>query len=196
MADLFDKNRNATETHVATVYAFDPVTGEFTSTYNVRILAGTGIPGFSTLTPPLAKKAGNAVVFVSGTWGYAEDNRGKMVYSTENGESSVVSYIGKVAAGFVTVAPSSRFDSWNGKKWVTDTAARHADEVNQANAQREVLLVQADGVMRDWRDELALGTISDADKAKLSAWLDYKKLLKALDTTISPPLVWPVQPEA
>lgn len=196
MADLFDKNGYATETHVVTVYGFDPVTGEYQQAYNVRIMAGTGIPGFTTLTPPQAVKTGFARVFSGGKWGNVDDLRGTTVYSTEDGSASTVNYLGKIAAGFVTVAPSSPFDAWNGKKWVTDTAARQASEVAQAEAQRVLLLDNADVIMRDWRDELDLGVISDSDRVKLVAWLDYKKQLKALDTTQSPPLIWPDEPEA
>ena len=196
MADLFDKNGYATESHVVMVHGFDPVSGEYLQAYNVRIMAGTGVPGFTTLTPPQAVKAGFARVFSGGKWVYVEDLRGTIVYSTEDASASVVNYLGKIAAGFVTVAPSSQFDSWNGKKWVTDTAARQAYEVAQAEAQRLALLDNADAIMRDWRDELALGAISDSDRVKLLAWLDYKKQLKALDTTQSPPLVWPDAPEA
>ncbi|WP_395266275.1 tail fiber assembly protein [Enterobacter soli] len=196
MTDLFDKNGYATETHVVTVYSFDPITGEFLQAYNVRIMAGTGIPGATTLTPPPAVKAGFARVFSGGKWGNVEDLRGTTVYSTEDASASNVTYLGKIAAGFVVVAPSSPFDSWNGKKWVTDTAARQSFDIAQAEAQRQLLLDKADEIMRDWRDELALGAISDSDRAKLVAWLDYKKQLKALDTTQSPPLVWPDEPEA
>lgn len=196
MTDLIDKNGYATETHVVTVYGFDPVSGEYLQTYNVRIMAGTGIPGFTTLTPPQAVKAGFARVFSGGKWTNVDDLRGTTVYSTEDGSASTVNYLGKIAAGFVAVAPSSPFDTWNGKKWVTDTAARQASEVAQAEAQRVLLLDNADEIMRDWRDELALGAISDSDRVKLVAWLDYKKQLKALDTTQSPPLIWPDEPEA
>lgn len=194
--NLFDNNGNASETHVATVYGFDPATGEYQQTYNVRILIGTGIPAFTTTTPPKDKKAGYASVFSSGKWGYVEDLRGTTVYSTDDGSASTVNYLGKIAAGFVALAPSSRFDSWNGKKWVTDIAARQAYEVSLSDAQRTALLENADAVMRDWRDELALGVISESDRIRLVTWLDYKKQLKALDTTQSPPLVWPDEPEA
>ncbi|HED3853618.1 TPA: tail fiber assembly protein [Enterobacter soli] len=196
MADLFDKNGYATETQVVIVYSFDPVTGEFQQAYNVRVMAGTGIPGATTLTPPQAVKAGFSRVFSGGKWANVEDLRGTTVYSTEDASASIVNYLGKIATGYVTVAPSSQFDSWNGKKWVTDTAARQAFEVAQAEAQRVALLDNADKIMRDWRDELDLGSISDADRVKLVAWLDYKKQLKALDTTQSPPLIWPEEPEA
>lgn len=61
----------------------------------------------------------------------------------------------------------------------------------QAEAHRTQLLTYADAVMADWRTELALGEISDADKAKLTAWMAYKREVKAVDA--SKP-VWPPKP--
>ncbi|STA74769.1 phage tail fiber assembly protein [Citrobacter freundii] len=63
--------------------------------------------------------------------------------------------------------------------------------------ERERLLAHADAVMLDWRTELMLGEISDANKTKLSAWLDYKNDVKLVDVTIDPEnVIWPVPPEA
>ncbi|EAX0034523.1 phage tail protein, partial [Salmonella enterica subsp. arizonae serovar 40:z36:-] len=53
----------------------------------------------------------------------------------------------------------------------------------------------ADAVMLDWRTELMLGEISDANRGKLSAWLAYKNEVKAVDVTTDPENVnWPVPP--
>jgi hypothetical protein len=39
-----------------------------------------------------------------------------------------------------------------------------------------------------------LGDISNEDKAKLSSWMDYKKEVKAVDTSTAPDVSWPVKP--
>lgn len=66
-----------------------------------------------------------------------------------------------------------------------------------AEYERQQLLTHADAVMLDWRTELMLGEISDANKAKLSAWLDYKNEVKAWEVKTDPENVnWPVPPEA
>jgi len=67
--------------------------------------------------------------------------------------------------------------------------------VEAAKQQRQQLLLKADEVTADWRVELMLGDISDEDKAKLSAWMDYKKEVKAVDTSTAPDVSWPAQPE-
>ncbi|ELJ4824482.1 tail fiber assembly protein [Salmonella enterica] len=48
----------------------------------------------------------------------------------------------------------------------------------------------------DWRTELALGEISDANRDKLSAWLANKNEVKLVDITTTPDnIIWPVSPE-
>ncbi|EDH8969544.1 phage tail protein [Salmonella enterica subsp. enterica serovar Agona] len=66
-----------------------------------------------------------------------------------------------------------------------------------AENERQRLLNYADTVMLDWRTELMLGEISDANRAKLSAWLAYKNQVKSVDVTTDPEHVnWPIPPEA
>lgn len=52
--------------------------------------------------------------------------------------------------------------------------------VTQAESRRQSLLNAANDKIADWKIELQLETISDADKASLIAWMAYIKALKAL----------------
>lgn len=71
----------------------------------------------------------------------------------------------------------------------------HEQLIQAAENERQRLLSSADAIMLDWRTELMLGEISDANKAKLSAWLLYKNQVKAVDVTTDPEHVnWPVAP--
>ncbi|ECE5795592.1 tail fiber assembly protein [Salmonella enterica subsp. diarizonae] len=71
----------------------------------------------------------------------------------------------------------------------------HEELIRVAENERQRLLTHADKVMLDWRTELMLGEISDANRDKLSAWLAYKNEVKAFDVTITPENVnWPVPP--
>lgn len=73
----------------------------------------------------------------------------------------------------------------------------HEELIAIAEQVRQQLLTHADAVMLDWRTELMLGEISDANRAKLSAWLAYKNDVKAVDVTTNPEHInWPVLPEA
>ena len=72
----------------------------------------------------------------------------------------------------------------------------HEQLIQAAENERQRLLSAADANMLDWRTELMLGEISDANRAKLSAWLLYKNQVKAVDVTTDPEHVnWPVIPE-
>ncbi|ECJ4667803.1 tail fiber assembly protein, partial [Salmonella enterica subsp. diarizonae] len=68
--------------------------------------------------------------------------------------------------------------------------------IQVAENERQRLLTHADKVMLDWRTELMLGEISDANRDKLSAWMAYKSEVKTVDVTTTPDNVnWPVPPE-
>ncbi|MGS2677739.1 tail fiber assembly protein [Citrobacter freundii] len=71
----------------------------------------------------------------------------------------------------------------------------HEQLIQAAENERQRLLSAADAVMLDWRTELMLGEISDANRAKLSAWLAYKNEVKSWDIKTDPENVnWPVPP--
>lgn len=50
-----------------------------------------------------------------------------------------------------------------------------------AEKQRQRLLNEAKDITSDWKTELELGTISDDDKVRLTQWMEYIKVVKALD---------------
>lgn len=192
---LFDKNGNAKETHVATVSSYDAMTGEFIDTYDVRIIDGTGIPAFSTLTIAPEPEKGFAYIWNGQSWDVVPDYRGMTAYIKESGAGVTVRDIGELAETLTLIKPLTPFDKWDGMQWVTDTEAQYAVAITQAENERQRLLKHADAVMLDWRTELMLGEISDANKAKLSAWLAYKNEVKSINVTTSFDHVsWPAVP--
>ncbi|ECS6408053.1 phage tail protein [Salmonella enterica subsp. enterica serovar Poona] len=71
----------------------------------------------------------------------------------------------------------------------------HEQLIQAAENERQRLLAAADAIMLDWRTELMLGEISDANRGKLSAWLAYKNEVKTWDIKTDPENVnWPVPP--
>ncbi|MCE9896587.1 tail fiber assembly protein [Citrobacter portucalensis] len=80
--------------------------------------------------------------------------------------------------------------------WVDMQAPTREELISAAEQMRQQLLAHADAVMLDWRTELMLGEISDANRAELSAWMAYKNEVKAVDVTIAPENInWPITPE-
>ncbi|ELY6360268.1 tail fiber assembly protein [Cronobacter sakazakii] len=70
----------------------------------------------------------------------------------------------------------------------------------QAEARRQMRLSQAHSVTSDWRVELMLGVLPEADKASLSRWMEYIRKVKALSfTCVSDEqgfkaITWPAKP--
>ncbi|EMP0039470.1 tail fiber assembly protein [Citrobacter sp. Cb025] len=93
--------------------------------------------------------------------------------------------------GKIRVAGSDGLPAWGDIPPPT-----HEELISIAEQVRQQLLTHADAVMLDWRTELMLGEISDANRAKLSAWLAYKNDVKAVDVATDPEHInWPVPPE-
>ncbi|XEH50521.1 tail fiber assembly protein [Edwardsiella tarda] len=184
----------ATETTTVTVYGYSHENGEFTGQYDVRVIVGTGIPGFSTLTAPPQNKKGVAYVFNGSGWSEVTDHRGNTVYSTSTGEPVTVTELGGLRPGFTLTPPETPFDKWDGATWVTDTIAQHAAAVAKADAKKASLLDEANATTADWRTELTLGIISESDKAKLVVWMEYIRDVKAVDTSVAPDITWPPKP--
>ncbi|EBV0828031.1 TPA: tail fiber assembly protein [Salmonella enterica] len=71
----------------------------------------------------------------------------------------------------------------------------------KAETTREKLLDAANSAIADWRTELALGEISDDDKASLTKWMAYIRELKSLaltgisDEATFNKIQWPVLPQ-
>lgn len=85
--------------------------------------------------------------------------------------------------------------SQNMPVWIDIPPATREELIAAAEQERQKLLAHADAVMLDWRTELMLGEISDANRGKLSAWLAYKNEVKTWDIKTDPENVnWPVPP--
>ncbi|MFI3411227.1 tail fiber assembly protein [Citrobacter braakii] len=101
---------------------------------------------------------------------------------------------------YTSVAPKGKTlgaDKDGNPTWLDIPPPIHEELIRIAENEQKRLLTHADAVMLDWRTELMLGEISDANKAKLSAWMAYKNEIKAVDLTTDPEHVnWPVPPEA
>ncbi|ENF6043177.1 tail fiber assembly protein [Citrobacter amalonaticus] len=196
MKPVFDENGLATQSGDIRCFYFYSVTGEYTGWSDEFINVGVSMPGDSTDTDPGDGVAGKVSVFTGSGWRLEEDHRGETVYSVEDKSSSVVDYIGPVRDGFVAVAPMSPFDKWDGKKWVTDTEAQQADAIAEAELQRQQLIsaaMQSIGVIQL---KLQAGRVlSEAEKNKLNATLDYIDAVTATDTETAPDINWPVPPE-
>lgn len=78
---------------------------------------------------------------------------------------------------------------------MTDTTAQQAALISETAQKKAQLLTEAKNTISLWQTELQLGIISDDDKGRLIAWLQYIKLIQAVDTATAPDINWPQQPQ-
>lgn len=194
MKPVFDENGLATEPGKVRCFYYNAMTSEYMGWSDEYINIGVSMPGHSTDIDPGDEVAGEVAVFTNGAWSQEENHRGEIVYSTTDGMPTTIDYIGPVHDGYTTIAPSGSYDKWDGEKWVMDTDAQHAADVEAADQQKTVLLTEAQETISTWQTELQLGIISDEDKASLIAWINYIKAVKAVDTSTAPYITWPTPP--
>ncbi|ELJ8292946.1 tail fiber assembly protein [Enterobacter roggenkampii] len=180
-----------------TVFNYDGETREYLSSSVEHLPIGVGIPANSCIDAPGEGKEGFAICRTDdlSAWEYIADHRGEVVYSTHTGEEVLISILGDYPTDTTVIAPTTSFDKWDGSKWIIDSSAKRDAEIAASEQLRKDLISQADEVMADWRVMLMLGDIGDEDKEKLSAWMGYKKELKAVDVSTAPDVSWPAQPE-
>lgn len=180
-----------------TVFNYDGETREYLSSSVEYLAVGVGLPANSCTDAPGESKDNFAICRTADftAWGYVADHRGETVYSTETGESVIVSLPGDYPEGTTTLAPATPYDTWNGSEWVTDSETQHAADVEAAEQQKAALLLEAQTTISLWQTELQLGIISDEDKASLIAWMNYIKAVQAVDTSKAPDITWPDKPE-
>ncbi|WP_312692671.1 tail fiber assembly protein [Kosakonia sp.] len=191
-----NQNLIATVAGEITVYNFDGETREYHSPSVEYLMVGVGIPGSSTVVAPPAEKAGFAVCCAADgrSWHYVADHRNETVYNIDNGEKMLITDMGDYPANVTPLAPATPYDKWNGSKWVTDDIAQHTAQIAAAEQKKTQLLNEAKNTISLWQTALQLGRISDANKARLIAWMDYIDAVEAVETSAAPDITWPTQP--
>lgn len=190
---VLNDNLIAIKAGYITVYHYRETTREYLAPSEEYLAVGLGIPRFSTIEKPGEGKAGFAIcrTVALDAWEYVPDHRGETVYDINTKQKREITELGNYPADVTPLAPSTPYDKWDGSQWVTDQAALIA----VAEAKKTQLLNEAKNTISLWQTELQLGIISDDDKARLVAWLQYIKLLQAVDTATAPNINWPQQPQ-
>lgn len=191
MTIQFNEKGHATIAGNVRVFYYDGHTKEYRGWSDEFIHVGVSIPGNSTMIAPGEPVAGQVWIFDGSQWLASEDHRGKTVYSTADRSAVRVNYIGALKAGFVSASPSTAFDVWNGKKWVTDTAAQQAAAVADAERYRVGLVNAALESIAVIQLKLQAGrALTDDEQSQLDRTLDYIDAVNAMKTDILP-VDWP-----
>lgn len=196
-AAKLNKSGIATTAGWLTVYNAEPEQREYQSVTMEFLAVGVGLPALSYVDKPELPGEGMALVRSTDEkrWEAVPDCRGMTAYSTETGQSEIVTIVGDLPDTLTLQAPATPYDKWDGSQWVTDTDAQHVDEVTAANQQKQSLLTEAHQQISGWQTELQLGIISDEDKVRLIAWMNYIKAVQAVDISTAPKITWPEKTE-
>ncbi len=66
--------------------------------------------------------------------------------------------------------------------------------VSEADKKKSQILQSINGTTQTWQTQLALGIITEADKATLTLWMKYAQEVQVVDTSKAPDIDWPVAP--
>ncbi|MBG6243507.1 MAG: tail fiber assembly protein [Candidatus Symbiopectobacterium sp. Dall1.0] len=185
-----------------TVYHVHPDTREYLSASDEYLMVDVGLPAHSYPDKPMLPSAGQALrrSLDGFSWEHVPDYRGKTVYNTGTREASTVAAMGELPEEVTLLAPATEFDTWNGKKWVTDKAAQHTAEAQamQRVAKRELAsrMTVANARIQPLQDAADLYMAKDEEKAQLVAWKTYRVLLNRIDISTAPDIDWPMPPDA
>ncbi|PHM27007.1 tail fiber assembly protein [Xenorhabdus budapestensis] len=194
----FDENGFALSYGWIQVYCTSAVNREYIGTKLERTFIGVTLSAGSYLDEPKLPKAPNKVICrtVDGkSWEYVPDYRGKMAYHIQTRKHIEITEIGDIPTELTLLEPKTPFDKWNGTQWVTDVGAQSQHEVQQAESQKQQLLIEVFHRIAPLQDAIDLGIATDTEKSKLTVWRRYRVLLNRVDCSMAPDIVWPEQPK-
>lgn len=181
-----------------TVYNYDFGTREYISSSVEYLAVGVGIPAHSCLDAPGENKPGYTICRTADlqAWEYITDHRGETVYKTTNGHSVEITAPGDYPDNTTILAPSTPYDKWDGKQWVTDKVSQHAAAIESAERQKQSLIDTAMASTGLIQLKLQAGRkLTETEAAKLNAVLDYIDAVTATDISSAPDISWPELPE-
>ncbi|MCV5052769.1 tail fiber assembly protein [Escherichia coli] len=193
MKPVFDEKGIATTPGDIRCFYYDAVTSEYSGWSDEYINIGVSMPGNSTDIEPGDEVAGEVAIFNGNGWQQHENHRGETVYSTADGSTVTVDYIGSIRDGYTNIAPSTPYDKWDGHKWAMDVDAANAADLAVAEREKTQLRTVADAEIAWRQDAVDAGIATEGETAALAEWKKYRVLLMRVDTTDPD---WPTVPEA
>ncbi|CAM7700694.1 Tail fiber assembly protein [Morganella morganii] len=193
---VFDENGLATVPGWAEVYCCHPLTREYTGKSMDEVPLGFSLKADAYPDKPELPAPGFAIVRSEDgkRWLHVEDHRGKTAYDKTTKEKVLINNVGALPDNLTLLEPQTPFDIWNGKKWVTDKVAKKKSDIAMAEAQKQVLIAEANQNIQMWQTQLMLGIITEEDKTSLKEWMQYVQKVQATDVSAAPDIHWPVKP--
>lgn len=152
------------------------------------------LPDGCTFIAPPESQDGYVTQWDGMTWQYVEDHRGTIAYEKANGDAKVIDYIGPINDEYTLLEPGSRYDVWDGNKWVLDDKKLKARQIDDATLKRASLRSEADSMVSTLGSAVKLGVATEAERAALEMWELYRIALLRIDVNAAPDIEWPVKP--
>ncbi|HHN8473339.1 TPA: tail fiber assembly protein [Morganella morganii] len=130
-----------------------------------------------------------------GAWINIPDYRGVTAWDKETARAVIIDDVGELPDTLTTIAPDVDCPKWNGKKWVTDKAAKKAADIEAAETQKQHLLSEAAEAIAPLQDAVDLDMATPEEEELLKAWKKYRVLLNRIDTSTAPDITWPQKPQ-
>jgi hypothetical protein len=178
-----------------TIHSIEPVQREYQQSIPEYLHERVGLPAFCYADKPPVPDKGTAIVrSADGTaWEMVADYRGQTLYNTETGEPETVTTLGPLV-GLTLLPPSTPYDSWNGKQWITDKTAERDAYMIVAQADLTKLQRMATDKIAMLQDAVDLDMATEQELADLKAWKTYRVLLGRVDLSTAPDINWPTAP--
>mgnify|MGYP001222966962 CR=1 FL=1 len=173
----------------------NPATHEYNGPIDVWVSVGTGLPACAFLDAPPEKEDGKAIVRHDDGWMLVDDHRGQVAYNKQTRQQVSITQLGEVPLELTLLPPGSPFDNWSeaAGDWAKDVTAEQAYQLQQAYAQRNTLIVEANQYIAELGDAVELGMATPAEQTAYTAWRQYRVQLSRLDVT-QHPIEWPAKP--
>ncbi|MFQ2620512.1 tail fiber assembly protein [Aeromonas caviae] len=179
----------------AHAHCVDQQTGELRMSHDVWVSRGCGLPACAHLDDPMDAVPGQAIVRRNDAWALVDDHRGQTAYHRQTRQSVAITELGPLPPELTLLAPSSPFDRWDEDNgiWTHDAAAEQDWQRQQAEAQRNALMAEANQQIAILADAVELGMAPAEEQTAYTAWRQYRVLLSRLDLT-QQPVEWPPKP--
>ncbi|KAA8727594.1 tail fiber assembly protein [Ewingella americana] len=182
------------EDRVIKVFNFSPLTNELVGPADAWVVANTGLPAHCTMEKPPVVKANQVAVYTESGWKALEDLRGVVVYDKATGEGTRIDALGPIPDSKTHLMPLSKFDVWNGKKWVKDKEAEKNTLINQAFQDRKERMAMAAENINILTFAKESEQATKEELMLLIAWQNYRLQLSRVDVSKAPDVAWPGEP--
>lgn len=193
----FDEQGLAVVAGWAEVYLCDPMTREYARASLDNVPLGGSVVADAYLDKPeIPTKSDIAIVRSDDekSWLHVADHRGKTAYKIESCQSIIIDFIGDLPDELTLLEPTTKFDVWNGKKWVVDANAQKEFFISQAEYEKAQRLDEAEQHIAMLERKIRLGMATNDEIELHQQWEIYSINIADIDTSTAPDITWPVKP--